>query len=93
MEERVARGFVVTGRVQGVGFRWSARRAAERLGLVGSVRNRGDGSVEVQVAGPEPEVAQLRDWLDRGPPGARVESVREIDPDPRMPRDHFRVRV
>ncbi|UCC24164.1 MAG: acylphosphatase [Gemmatimonadales bacterium] len=93
MGERLSRGFVVTGRVQGVGFRWSARRAAERLGLVGSVRNRLDGSVEVQVAGPAHEVAQMRSWLDRGPPGARVESVREIDPDPRMPRDEFRVLV
>ena len=72
------RGFRVTGRVQGVGFRWWTRRAAESLGLRGSVRNLPDGSVEVQVAGPRDAVARLEESLHRGPPASRVDRVDEI---------------
>jgi acylphosphatase len=54
---------VVTGLVQGVGFRWSARRAAERIGVRGWVRNRADGSVELHVEGDEERVAAMLAWL------------------------------
>ena len=68
--------FVVTGRVQGVGFRVATRRKAQALGLSGWVRNCPDGSVEGLVAGPSFEsVGGLRDWLRRGPPGAKVETL------------------
>ena len=68
--------FVVTGRVQGVGFRVATRRKAQALGLSGWVRNCADGSVEGLVAGPSREsVSGLRDWLRRGPPGAKVETL------------------
>ena len=68
--------FVVTGRVQGVGFRVATRRKAQALGLSGWVRNCADGSVEGLVAGPSYEaVSGLRDWLRRGPPGAKVETL------------------
>ncbi len=68
--------FVVTGRVQGVGFRVATRRKAQALGLSGWVRNCPDGSVEGLVAGPSFEsVSGLRDWLRRGPPGAKVETL------------------
>ncbi len=66
---------IVTGRVQGVWFRDSTRRQAESLGLSGSAINLADGSVEV-IAGGEPEaLAQLKRWLHRGPPQARVDQV------------------
>ncbi|MCX7070816.1 MAG: acylphosphatase [Gammaproteobacteria bacterium] len=68
--------FVVTGRVQGVGFRVATRRKAQALGLSGWVRNCTDGSVEGLVAGPShAAVVNLRDWLRRGPPGAKVETL------------------
>jgi acylphosphatase len=66
---------IVTGRVQGVGFRYSAVRQARALALTGMVSNRYDGSVEVQAEGPTPALERLLAWLDRGPPGAHVRGV------------------
>lgn len=68
-------GFRVTGRVQGVGFRWWTRSLATRLGLSGSVRNLPDGSVAVHARGTDAQLADLRAQLAEGPPGARVTSV------------------
>ena len=86
-----SRGFRVSGRVQGVGFRWWTQRTAERLGVAGSVRNCLDGSVEVQVVG-EPEVVdRLEAALQQGPPGSRVERVARIAADPSAPRTGFRI--
>lgn len=67
--------FVVRGRVQGVFFRQSAATTARSLGLTGWVRNCTDGSVEGIAQGPAPALAMLRQWLDRGPPAAKVEAV------------------
>jgi len=69
------RHVVVTGRVQGVWFRDSMRREAERLGLAGWVRNLPDGNVEAAFEGPAEAVERLTDWCYHGPPGARVTSV------------------
>ena len=80
----VAARFRVTGRVQGVGFRWATVREARRLGLRGSVRNDPDGSVEVVAAGAAADVERLRSWLSEGPPPARVERVERLD-DPLEP--------
>ena len=66
---------VVHGRVQGVGFRWSAVREARRLGVRGTVSNRGDGSVEVTAEGRPAALEALLAWLRRGPPGSRVSDV------------------
>lgn len=81
----VRRAYVVRGRVQGVGFRWSTTRRARKLGLRGTVRNRPDGAVEVHVAGPLQAVQRLRSWLGEGPRSARVEEVSESDPEERLP--------
>jgi len=70
--------FLIRGRVQGVGFRWWTRSRARALGLAGSVRNRADGSVEVQVSGEPADIARLEHELRRGPPGAQVEAVDPI---------------
>lgn len=67
----------VTGRVQGVGFRWFVKETARRLGLAGWVRNASDGSVELEAAGPADQVGRLRDAVGRGPDGARVEALHE----------------
>jgi len=71
-------GFLVSGRVQGVGFRWWTARVAHRLALAGFVRNLPDGRVEVQARGPEADLARLRDFLVIGPPLARVAQVQSI---------------
>ncbi|MEV7874264.1 acylphosphatase [Microbacterium sp. NPDC089188] len=65
----------VTGRVQGVGFRYALRAEAERLGTRGWVRNRRDGAVEALVAGDPDAVEGVIAWANDGPPSARVADV------------------
>lgn len=65
----------ISGRVQGVGFRWSLQRKAIQLGLSGWVRNCTDGSVEAVAAGPLESLHQLQAWAQHGPPAARVDEV------------------
>jgi acylphosphatase len=72
---RVGRRFIVTGRVQGVGFRFFTRDAAMREGVTGWVANRADGCVEAYVEGEADAVTRLERDIRRGPPGARVEDV------------------
>ena len=74
---------IVRGRVQGVGFRYEARSMARALGLTGWVMNLDDGGVETWAEGPASAVKRYQDWLNQGPPGARVESV---DLSERQPR-------
>lgn len=78
---------VVSGRVQGVGFRWSTLTEAEALGLTGWVRNRNDGSVEVWAEGEDAAVAQLIDWLGAGPGYARVHRCQVTERSPEGYRD------
>jgi acylphosphatase len=72
---RAARRAVVSGRVQGVWYRDSARRVAERLGVSGWAGNRADGTVELWAEGPREGVEALLEWCRTGPPRARVEHV------------------
>lgn len=67
--------FVVTGRVQGVGFRWFVRAEALPLGLVGWVTNRADGAVEGEVVGRVDAVDALLACLEVGPASAIVTNV------------------
>jgi acylphosphatase len=78
----IIRGFRVCGKVQGVFFRHSTRIEAERLGIRGIARNLADGSVEVFAQGGTDALQALRQWLNLGPPQARVDSVEEIEIDP-----------
>lgn len=72
----------VRGRVQGVGFRWFAREAAERLGLSGWVKNLPDGDVETEAEGPPEALARFTAELKSGPPYARVDGVEEVEVPP-----------
>lgn len=69
------RRYLVSGRVQGVAFRASARDAALGLGLTGFARNLADGRVEVVACGEFRRVKQLESWLHQGPRWAQVEKV------------------
>ena len=81
MSDTVRRRAVVSGVVQGVGFRWSARIVAQRLGVTGYARNRLDATVEAEAEGPSPAVDEFVAWLRTGPPSASVSrvTVTEVD--------------
>jgi len=73
----------VSGQVQGVFFRASARHEAGRLGVSGYARNLSDGRVEVLACGAKPQVEELCTWLSKGPTQAQVSNVScELADDP-----------
>ena len=77
---------LVTGRVQGVGFRAFAERRASKLNVVGFVRNLPEGHVEVLAQGDAAAVDSFCNWLREGPSFARVEdlSVKDVPVDPKL---------
>jgi acylphosphatase len=77
----VARRFVISGRVQGVGFRWFVHDTATREGVAGWVTNLLDGRVEAFVEGEQDAVARVESALHAGPRSARVERVAVFDED------------
>jgi acylphosphatase len=66
---------VVTGRVQGVGFRAAAQKAGTQLELLGWARNQADGAVEIHAQGPAEKIEKFVLWCHRGPPSAVVEEA------------------
>ena len=72
----------VRGRVQGVCFRDSTRREAQRLGLVGFVRNEPDGSVFLHAEGEEADLEKFLAWCRKGPPSAQVDRLERQDCSP-----------
>jgi acylphosphatase len=79
----------LSGKVQGVGFRWFTRQAARELGLTGQVRNLPDGRVEVEVAGGIEPLEAFRGRLRQGPQGARVTALEEQEISPVPAWDGF----
>jgi len=73
--ETVRRRLLVSGRVQGVWYRESCRAEASARGVAGSVRNLGDGRVEVVLEGAAAAVAAVEAWCREGPRRAHVEAV------------------
>ncbi|GAB4170686.1 MAG: hypothetical protein Kow0020_05010 [Wenzhouxiangellaceae bacterium] len=71
------RRFLISGRVQGVFFRASTQQVARRLGITGSAINLPDGRVEVTAFGPPEALDELAQWLQHGPPGARVDHIEQ----------------
>jgi len=76
---RLARQYLVSGRVQGVGFRWFVRRAASVEGLHGWVRNLPDGRVEIRAEGDAETLERFERQVRVGPPGAQVDEVDTTD--------------
>jgi acylphosphatase len=76
-DAKQAKRYFVSGRVQGVGFRFFTQHAAEKLKVSGYVRNRMDGCVEVFAVGTPQQHAELRALLERGPRFSSVKEVRE----------------
>ena len=83
METRIAFFARIRGRVQGVGFRYSTVREAQRLGLKGWVKNVNRGDVEVWAEGPEGKLKLFLAWLRQGPQFSRVDSVEKDDKEPK----------
>jgi acylphosphatase len=76
-QAREPKRYFVSGMVQGVGYRFFARRVAQRLGVGGYARNLPDGRVEVYAVGSASKLAAFRAELERGPQGASVTGVTE----------------
>ncbi|WP_394250826.1 acylphosphatase [Vibrio profundi] len=70
--------YIVSGIVQGVGFRYFTREQAVKLGITGYAKNLSNGDVEVLANGEEEKVILLGKWLETGPKTALVENVREL---------------
>lgn len=79
---KVARRFLVSGDVQGVGYRFFAQRAAARHQVVGYVKNLSDGRVEALVEGSPTQVEAFKHDLVAGPRFGRVDDVEELNLDP-----------
>jgi len=88
----IARRFLISGRVQGVFFRWFTKEIADRLGLKGWVRNLSGGKVEVWAEGEEDKIRELCSRLQQGPPEAYVTSVKETKEEPHLTYPDFSIR-
>ncbi len=87
----IARKFIISGEVQGVGFRFFAQRSSARHQVRGYVKNLEDGRVEVHAEGPAADVESFRRDLAAGPRYSRVKGVEEIVLDPTGSYSAFRI--
>ncbi len=88
---KVARRFLISGEVQGVGFRYFAQRVAARHQVVGYVRNMPDGSVEAHVEGTPESIETFKHDLSVGPRLSRIEQVEELNVEPTGQYPSFRI--
>lgn len=75
----MSKHLIISGRVQGVGFRYYTYKNARELRIKGWVQNLHDGTVEVVLTGPPENVEKMQARLEEGPPSARVQQVEEVD--------------
>ncbi len=87
----IARRFIISGAVQGVGYRFFAQRASARHQVVGYVKNLDDGRVEVLAEGPAQDVELFKHDLAAGPRFGFVEHIEEINVDPIGLYSSFRI--
>ncbi len=79
MKSEFEKHLIISGRVQGVGFRHFAKKNAESMGVSGWVKNLSNGDVETVVQGEEDQAKKMVNYLKSGPISARVEAVKEVD--------------
>jgi acylphosphatase len=89
---RVARKFLITGRVQGVGFRYFTQRVASQHGIAGWVRNTPDGRVEINAGGDVEAMRQFEREISTGPAGAHVDHIDTIEISAERPTSEFMIR-
>jgi acylphosphatase len=87
----MTRRYLITGRVQGVGFRWFVEREARGIGVGGWVRNNDDGAVEVLASGSAEQLARMRKTLEQGPRASRVDEVQEFEVESQQNETSFRI--
>lgn len=88
---RIARHLMISGRVQGVGFRYYTMDAANREGVTGYVWNMPDGRVEAYIEGEAEAVTRVERAIRSGPPGARIEEVEADAVEPSGAYKTFRI--
>lgn len=71
--------YLISGRVQGVGYRWFVHKQARAIGVTGTVRNLSDGRVEVIACGTDTQLELLEIKLHQGPSMARVDGIQAVD--------------
>jgi acylphosphatase len=84
---------VISGRVQGVSFRYYTMQEAQTLNIVGWVRNLWDGRVEAVFEGEQEAVDRMLAWSRHGPPSAQVEEVKVTPGEPTGEFESFRIRI
>jgi len=90
MEEKLLYRIYVKGRVQGVGFRWSAAMEATNRGIAGFIRNQSDGSVYLEAEGFREQLDSFVEWCRKGPGMSRVKSV-SVEHGPPENYEEFRI--
>ncbi len=80
----------ITGRVQGVGFRWNTANEARTRGITGIIRNLSDGSVYIEAEGAREQLDSFMEWCKRGPGLSRIKTV-DIDSFPPLNYDGFSI--
>jgi acylphosphatase len=88
----VCKRVFLSGKVQGVSFRFHAHEQATKLGVTGWIRNNDDGRVELLVAGEAAAVEHMISWARKGPPAANVEKVDITDVKDHLPKEPFFIR-
>ncbi|MFF2370771.1 acylphosphatase [Agromyces sp. NPDC058110] len=87
----IRRHVIVSGLVQGVGYRYLARKHAQRLDVTGWVRNLPDGTVEAEIQGAAAAVHELLRRLEQGPPGSAVSGISVTEAELRDDEDGFSI--
>lgn len=77
--DEISKHFIISGRVQGVGFRYFTYRTAKNLDIKGWVQNLRDGTVEAVISGSKKNVSEMIGKLKEGPPSANVQDIEEVD--------------
>lgn len=82
----------IYGRVQGVNFRWRAEEKAKEFGIVGWIRNTGDGGVECVVEGAKEDLDKFLEWCQSGPRFARISDIQIGWEEPTGEFNNFQIR-